>query len=826
MKRILINGTQSEELRVAIVDGQKLYNLDIEVPSKEQKKSSIYKGIITRVEQSLEAAFVDFGGNRHGFLPFKEISENYYSEKAKKMDGKPRISDAVKEGLEVIVQIEKEERGNKGAALTTKISLAGRYLVLMPTESKAGGVSRRIEGEERSQVRETMDQVTQPENMGCIVRTAGVGRSAEEMQWDIDYLLSIWSAVETVANEKSAPFLIYQDSDLVVRALRDHYNSDIGEILIDEVETFNKAKEFLQQVMPHNLKKLKFYEERTPLFNRFQIEGQIEAAFHREVRLPSGGAIVIDQTEALTAIDVNSGRATKGGDIEETALNTNLESAAEIARQLRLRDMGGLFVLDFIDMYSRKNQRKVEHMLKDALSPDRARVQVGRISRFGLLEMSRQRLRPSLGESSQELCPVCTGKGEIRSVESLALSVLRLVEEEASKESSGQVSAHLPIDVATYLLNEKREQIGSMEQRYNVDIILVPDNNYERPNYLIERTRNQDQNRQAKSSHERVEKKEVPTPTKVDAYQAEVAAVRSISPGTPAPAPVLSPVALDAEKPGIVVRLWKGLFATGNETETSTESQKTAQHKTGQTKKQHQNRRSQTKNRRPQNNQQRKKPNQNRKKPAHNNKGNNPKQTTNRNKQQNNQKNTPNKKSNPETKAKPANDSGKAASNTGETDNKSGTQSRKTQQKKSGPRRGPGRRSNQSNRKTNDNEQPNTKESNNRPGSDAAQDNSRQQGRNSQAQDSSRQQGRNSQAQDSSRQQGRNSLANKAPKQDAPSRDNTASSQVSAKKDSPSKSQQATPTSKSATGNKDSKKPIDTGNKPQDANKDVDGNVA
>jgi len=423
---MLINATQPEELRVAIADGQQLLDLDIEVPSHEQKKSNVYKGRVTRVEPSLEACFVDFGSTRHGFLPLKEISSDYFLPAARKSEGgKVAIKDAIREGQELIVQVEKEERGNKGAALTTFISLAGRYLVLMPTNPSAGGVSRRIVGEDREDLWEQLKNVTTPDNVGIIVRTAGIGREAEELQWDLDYLLQLWNAIEQAAATRKAPFLVYQESNLFIRALRDHLRNEIGEILIDDEKVFNDAREFMQQVMPHNLRKLKLYTDPVPLFNRYQIESQIESAFARVVHLPSGGSLVVDHTEAMLAIDINSARSTKGADIEETAYQTNLEAADEIARQLRLRDLGGLIVIDFIDMMSRKHQREVEERFKHALQMDKARVQTGRISRFGLMEMSRQRLRPSLGESSQETCPRCEGQGQIRSVESLALSILR-----------------------------------------------------------------------------------------------------------------------------------------------------------------------------------------------------------------------------------------------------------------------------------------------------------------------------------------------------------------------------------------------------------------
>ena len=487
MKRMLINATQQEELRVAIVDGQNLYDIDIEQPSKEQKKSNIYKGRITRLEPSLEAAFVEYGGERHGFLPLKEISRDYF------LDGvnpdKATMKELLREGQEVVVQVEKEERGNKGAALTTYISLAGRYMVLMPNSPRAGGVSRRIEGDDRAALKEAMDALTIPEDMGVIIRTAGVGRDAEELQWDLDYLLQAWKAITDAALSKPAPFLIYQESRLIIRALRDYLRADVGEILIDSEEVFADAREFVQQVMPQNLRKLKLYNDTTPLFNRYQIESQIEGAYERQVRLPSGGAIVVDQTEALTAIDVNSARATKGGDIEETAFNTNLEAADEVARQLRLRDLGGLVVIDFIDMESSRHQREVEQRLAQALKQDRARVQLGRISKFGLMEMSRQRLRPSLGESSQIVCPRCEGHGRMRSVESLSLSILRLVEEQAMKDNTGQVLVQTPHEIANFLLNEKRRSLREIEDRHDVPVIIVADSQLETPHFNVQRLR-------------------------------------------------------------------------------------------------------------------------------------------------------------------------------------------------------------------------------------------------------------------------------------------------------------------------------------------------
>ena len=487
MKRMLINATQAEELRVAIVDGQSLYDIDIEQPSKEQKKSNIYKGRIFRIEPSLEAAFVEYGGGRHGFLPLKEISRDYFQ--AGVDHNKAGIRELLREGQEIVVQVDKEERGNKGAALTTFISLAGRYMVLMPNSPSAGGVSRRIEGEDRAALKDALDKLNIPDDMGVIIRTAGVGRDAEELQWDLDYLLNVWRAIAEAALSKPAPFLIYQESRLIVRALRDYLRADIGEILVDTEEMYEHAKEFMQQVMPQTLRKLKHYKDDIPLFNRFQIESQIEGAYERNVRLPSGGSIVVDQTEALTAVDVNSSRATKGSDIEDTAFQTNLEAAEEVARQLRLRDLGGLVVIDFIDMASNKHQREVENRLANALKYDRARVQVGRISRFGLLEMSRQRLRPSLGESSQIVCPRCDGHGRMRSVESLSLSIIRVAEEHAMKENTGQVLVQAPVEIANYLLNEKRSALREIEQRHEAPIVIVADEQLHTPHYAVTRLR-------------------------------------------------------------------------------------------------------------------------------------------------------------------------------------------------------------------------------------------------------------------------------------------------------------------------------------------------
>jgi ribonuclease E len=488
MKRMLINATQEEEIRVALVDGQKLYDLDIESPGHEQKKANIYKGKITRVEPSLEAAFVDYGAERHGFLPLKEISREYFPANYA-FDGRPNIKEVVREGQEVIIQIDKEERGQKGAALTTFISLAGSYLVLMPNNPRAGGISRRIEGDERQELKDSLGQLEMPDGMGLIVRTAGVGKSYEELDYDLKALMKHWSAITTEAQNRPAPFLIHQESNVVFRAIRDYLRRDVGEILIDNPRIFEEAKLYIQQFRPDFAHRVKMYQGETPLFMHYQIETQIESAFRREVRLPSGGSIVIDSTEALTAIDINSSKATKGGDIEETAFNTNLEAADEIARQLRLRDLGGLIVIDFIDMTPVRHQREVENRLKEAVKQDRARVQIGRISRFGLLEMSRQRLRPSLGESATHVCPRCHGRGTIRSTESSALSILRLIEEEAIKDNTSQIHAQVPVSVATYLMNEKRESIRRIESRHGIRIFIIPNEHYETPHYEVTRIR-------------------------------------------------------------------------------------------------------------------------------------------------------------------------------------------------------------------------------------------------------------------------------------------------------------------------------------------------
>ncbi|BCX81647.1 ribonuclease E [Methylomarinovum caldicuralii] len=536
MKRMLINATQPEELRVALVEGQKLYDFDIEVPSREQKKSNIYKGIITRIEPSLEAAFVNYGAERHGFLPFKEIAPTYFSQPLGPQQSRSDIKDLIREGHEVVVQIEKEERGTKGAALTTYIALAGSYLVLMPNNPRAGGISRRIEGEARGDLKEILASLDIPEGMGLIVRTAAGGKSAEELQWDLNYLLQLWEAIERSATQRKAPFLIFQESNVIIRALRDHLRADIDEILIDNPATYRMVRNFLQQVMPHFINKAKLYEDSVPLFSRFQIESQIELAYRREVPLPSGGAIVIDHTEALTTIDINSARATKGGDIEETAFNTNLEAAEEIARQLRLRDLGGLFVIDFIDMTSMRHQRAVEAKLREAVKSDRARIQIGRISRFGLLEMSRQRLRPSLGESSLVPCPRCQGQGTIRSTESLALSVLRIIEEEALKPQTGKIVVQLPVEPATYLLNEKREVLGQIEKRHQVGIVIVPARHLETPAYEIQRIK-ASEGEEETVSYERIaeEERKLPEYATAEGRRAEEPAVKDFLPSTPAP---------------------------------------------------------------------------------------------------------------------------------------------------------------------------------------------------------------------------------------------------------------------------------------------------
>ncbi|PJG59212.1 ribonuclease E [Aeromonas cavernicola] len=558
MKRMLINATQEEELRVALVDGQQLYDLDIESPGHEQKKANIYKGKITRVEPSLEAAFVDYGAERHGFLPLKEIARNYFPS-GYSYQGRPNIKEVVREGQEVIVQIDKEERGTKGAALTTFISLAGSYLVLMPNNPRAGGISRRIEGDERTELKEALNGLTVPEGMGLIVRTAGVGKSPEELEWDLNVLLNHWDSIHKASQERAAPVLIHQESNVIVRAIRDYLRRDVGEILIDNPVIFERAKAHIELVRPDFLNRVKLYKGEVALFNHFQIESQIESAFQREVRLPSGGSIVIDPTEALTSIDINSSRATKGGDIEETALQTNLEAADEIARQLRLRDLGGLIVIDFIDMTPVRHQREVENRLREAVHQDRARIQLGRISRFGLLEMSRQRLRPSLNESSSHICPRCQGQGVIRDNESLALSILRLIEEEAMKDNTEQVHGQVPVDVAAYLLNEKRAAIASLEQRNDVRVYIIPNQHLETPHYEVTRIR-QNEIPEAASYELKTEiTKPVYQPKPTQITEREQPLLQGfVQPVQPAPVALQRPAAV-GENTGFISKMLKGI---------------------------------------------------------------------------------------------------------------------------------------------------------------------------------------------------------------------------------------------------------------------------
>ncbi len=599
---MLFNATQSEELRVALVDGQRLYDLDIETAIRETKKSNIYKGKITRVEPSLEAAFVDYGSERHGFLPLKEISRIYFKDGAE-VSGRVNIKEVIREGQEIVIQVAKEERGNKGAALTTFISLAGRYSVLMPNNPRAGGVSRRIEGEARSEARDALSSLEIPADMGLIIRTAGIGKSVEELQWDLDYLMNLWSSIDAASKDRSAPFLIYQESSLITRTIRDYFRNDINEVIIDEPEIYEQARQFMEQVMPNNLHKVKLYDDPVPLFTRYQIETQIESAFQREVRLPSGGSLVIDHTEALISIDINSARATKGGDIEETALNTNLEAADEIARQLRLRDLGGLVVIDFIDMSPTKNQREVENRMRDALKVDRARVQVGRISRFGLLEMSRQRLRSSLGESSQLVCPRCNGQGTIRGVESSALSILRIVEEESMKEKTARIVAQVPVDVAAFLLNEKREILFDIEKRQAIKVLLIPNSDMETPHYTVHRIRDDETSEDASlssynlidtSADDTLENLVTPETRKVTK---EEPVVKAVVPATPRP--VVKP-----NEPSIFVRLWRLIFGAGAEKKAKPANKNQRRHPNAR----NQNRRNNQQNRRPNNPQQRNKP--------------------------------------------------------------------------------------------------------------------------------------------------------------------------------------------------------------------------
>jgi ribonuclease E len=573
---MLVNAVQEEELRVALVDGQKLYDLSIEIPSREQKKSNIYKGRITRVEPSLEAAFVEYGAQRHGFLPLKEVSKEYFRSQPG-AGGRLNIKDLLQEGQELIVQVEKEERGNKGAALTTFISLAGRFLVLMPNNPRAGGVSRRIEGEDRDQMREAMSGLQIPDGMGAIVRTAGVGRSTDELQWDLNNLKAAWDAIEQANDGRPAPFLIFQESDAVTRGLRDYFSDDVGEILIDQPEAFKKAQEYMERFMPPEAqRKLKLYQDPVPLFTRYQIESQIESAYSHKVTLPSGGSLVIDHTEALVSIDINSARSTRGGDIEATARNTNLEAAEEIARQLRLRDIGGLIVIDFIDMESTANQRAVEDMLRDAVKMDRARIQLGRLSRFGLLELSRQRLRPALSETTHIHCPRCSGMGTIRSVESMSLALLRLIGEEARKERTGRVIAQVPVDVATYLMNEKREWLHEIESRDRVSLVIVPNPHLQTPAYSLRRIRD-DEKELPENTAASYEIPEQPTlddsniGNRDKKPQSEAPLVPSIvpveatplPPPPPSPPPAAAPVpaaAAAAPQVGIFVRMWRFFF--------------------------------------------------------------------------------------------------------------------------------------------------------------------------------------------------------------------------------------------------------------------------
>lgn len=604
---MLINATQKEELRVALVDGQRLFDLDIESPGHESKKANIYKGKITRIEPSLEAAFVDYGADRHGFLPLKEIAKEYFPQ-GYTYQGRPNIKDVLKEGQEVIVQVEKEERGNKGAALTTFISLAGSYLVLMPNNPRAGGISRRIEGEERTQLKAALSTLELPQGMGLIVRTAGVGKSAEELEWDLNVLLNHWEAVKHASESNHAPFLIHQESNVIVRAIRDYLRRDIGEILIDSPTIFDRARQHIQLIRPDFLSRVKLYEGEVPLFSHYQIESQIESAFEREVRLPSGGSIVIDPTEALTSIDINSARATKGGDIEETALNTNLEAADEIARQLRLRDLGGLVVIDFIDMTPVRHQREVENRMREAVRMDRARVQIGRISRFGLLEMSRQRLSPSLAEASHHICPRCTGTGVVRDNESLALSVLRLIEEESLKDNTTQVLAVVPVAIASYLLNEKRRSVQHIEKFHNVRVIIVPNSDMETPHFEVVRIREGEEQEMLSyllpkklDSLREAEAKEAPIGNTAPRKREEPAlqgfsAPTQAAPMTKAPeakAAETNVVASTEEKPGIISRFFSAIanfFSTPETAPTAEAEKKVEEEKPSQPQRRNQNR--------------------------------------------------------------------------------------------------------------------------------------------------------------------------------------------------------------------------------------------
>lgn len=570
MKKMLINATHSEELRVALVDGQKLYDLDIEVPAREQKKSNIYKGLITCVERSLEAVFVDYGAERHGFLPFKEITGQAIGLDTHEI----KDINQIKEGLEVVVQVEKEERGNKGAALTTQISLAGSYLVLMPNNPGAGGISRRIDGDNRTALREVLDQLDIPKEIGLIVRTAGVGKSVEELQWDLNYLTQLWDAISRASEDRKAPYLIFQESNFVIRSIRDYLRADIGEVLIDSEESFKLARDFMQQIMPQYLSRVKQYTDTVPLFTRYQIESQIETAYGREVPLPSGGSIVIDPTEALTSIDINSARATKGANFETTALNINLEAADEIARQLRIRDMGGLFVIDFIDMGPTKNQQMVENRIKEAMKHDRARIQFSRISRFGLLEMSRQRIHSSLTESSLPVCPRCHGQGTIRSVESLSLSIIRILEEEAMKEHTARVIVQVPIDCATFVLNEKRAEVEQIEKTHGVTLIIVPNKHFQTPDYEIERIRTKEVKDDTPASHERVPNDDMQTAKTYQRNHSVVqqeAVVKNVMPATQRPSPA---TAERTAEEGFFKRIFNKILPSSTTEETKKEESK------------------------------------------------------------------------------------------------------------------------------------------------------------------------------------------------------------------------------------------------------------
>lgn len=685
MKRMLINATQPEEMRVALVDGQKLYDLDIESTSRTQKKSNIYKGRVVRIEPSLEAAFVDYGGNRHGFLPLKEISRSLFKKKPESgQRGRVNIKDAIDEGQEFIIQIEKEERGNKGAALTTMISLAGRYLVLMPNNPRSGGISRQIEGADRAEAREVMSQLDIPQDTALIIRTAGIGKSKEELQWDTDYLTTLWEAIDKAATERPAPFLIYQESEVIIRAIRDYLRTDIAEIWVDDKEVYKRSKEFMEQVMPHNLHKLKLYEEADPLFTRYQIESQIESAFSREVRLPSGGSLVIDHTEAMLSIDINSARATKGSDIEETALNTNLEAADEIARQLRLRDLGGLIVIDFIDMMVNKNQREVENRIKDALRVDRARVQVGKISRFGLLEMSRQRLRPSLGESRHLPCPRCDGQGTIRDIESLSLAILRIIEEEAMKDSTAKVIVNLPVSAATFLLNEKRQPINDLQQRLDVDIVIIPSPAMETPQYQVLRVplskANDTQHQQASYSLiAEVENDVKGNGLRTHKTVVEQPAVQQIIPATPQSKSVKSA--------GLISRIIKSLFGSSKEEKKKTEDPR------------NNNRNSQRSNRNRKNNQ-----NRNRNVRSGNRQRNNPNRKTNQGAKSGSNTNTATKADANNSKTSTQSNSNTPAGTDTTNPNAASRDTRNTGSSRRG-RRGGRRRSKGSNVNTNRNEQ-------------------------------------------------------------------------------------------------------------------------